>query len=104
MTSSTPRCLRQSCPALTLIWALLVALPFPAGAGLRVTGYYPGYRQSYLPPSAIDFSALTHIIQFSIVPKPDGSLNTTANGLTPAYASAGRAARRASRERRRRQI
>ena len=48
-------------PALHAARALGLAA-LPARAGLWVTGYYPGYRQGYLPPSAIDFAALTHII------------------------------------------
>ncbi len=56
----------------------------PVAAGQWTTGYYPGYRQTYLPPSEIDFTALTHIIHFSLVPNPDGSLDAAANGITPA--------------------
>lgn len=61
------------------LWAVVAAR-----AGLWVTGYYPGYRQTYLPPSAIDFSALTHIIHFSVIPNSDGSLDAASNGITPA--------------------
>jgi len=53
-------------------------------ADFWVTGYYPGYRQTYLPPSAIDFAALTHIIHFSVIPNSDGSLDAASNGITPA--------------------
>lgn len=53
-----------------------------ARGDLWTTGYYPGYRQSYLPPSAIEFTALTHIIHFSLVPNADGTLNAAANGIT----------------------
>jgi chitinase len=80
------KCLLRSSLALAVIWVLM-ALPIPARGGLRVTGYYPGYRQSYYPPSSIDFSALTHIIHFSVMPNADGTLNTSVNGLTPAYSS-----------------
>ena len=59
-----------------------------ARADLRVTAYYPGYRQSYLNPVNIDFTAVTHVIHFSVVPRTDGTLNTTLNGLTPAYSTA----------------
>lgn len=52
-----------------------------------MTAYYPGYEQSYLPPSAIDFTVISHVIHFSIVPNADGSLNTSANNLTPAYSA-----------------
>jgi chitinase len=48
-----------------------------------VTGYYPGYRQLYgMPASAIDFSALTDVVHFSLTPNPDGSLNLTQSSLT----------------------
>ncbi len=67
-------------------WSLLT-LAIPARSELRVTAYYPGYRQGYLPPSNIDFSAVTHVIHFSVMPNADGTLNTGANGLTPAYST-----------------
>ena len=76
----------RSSLVLAFVWGLLV-LATPARADLRVTAYYPGYRQSYLRPSNIDFSAVTHIIHFSVMPNADGTLNTGANGLTPAYST-----------------
>lgn len=36
-----------------------------------------------MPAATIDFSALTHLVHFSVVPNPDGSLNYSANSLTP---------------------
>ncbi len=59
-------------------------LPGPARAGLWNTGDYPAYRQSAMPASQVDFTALTHVIHFSIAPKADGTLNTTINSMTPA--------------------
>ncbi len=56
-------------------------------ADLWVTAYYPGYEQAYLTPANIDFTALTHIIHFSLVPNTDGSLNSSANSLTSANAT-----------------
>jgi len=56
-------------------------------AGLWQTGYYPGWEQSSMAASNIDFSALTHVIHFSVVPNSDGSLNSTANGVTSANSS-----------------
>jgi chitinase len=38
--------------------------------------------QSYLPASAIDFGAVTHVIHFSVIPNADGSLDSTTNGLS----------------------
>jgi len=60
----------------------LLQLPVLAASDLWTTGYYPGYRQSYLAPSDIDFAALSHVIHFSLRPNSDGSLNTAANGIT----------------------
>lgn len=37
-----------------------------------------------MPASTIDFSTLTHIIHFSVVPNSDGSLNTGDNSITAA--------------------
>jgi chitinase len=55
----------------------------PASADIWSTGYYPGYEQSAMPASQVDFAALTHVIHFSVWPKADGSLNKTINGITP---------------------
>jgi len=91
LTTRPPACLPsgsgfRSSLALNSIWGLLM-LATLAHADLRVTAYYPGYRQSYLTPSNIDFSAVTHIIHFSVMPNADGTLNTGANGLTPSYST-----------------
>lgn len=56
-------------------------------AAIWQTGYYPGWEQSSMPASNIDFSALTHVIHFSVVPNSDGSLNYTANGISTANSS-----------------
>lgn len=42
-----------------------------------VIGYYPGYERALLPPSEIDWSALTHLAVGAVLPRPDGSLDTT---------------------------
>lgn len=34
---------------------------------------------SYLPPSAIDFAALSHVIHFALIPDPDGTLDGSTN-------------------------
>jgi chitinase len=71
-----------------------------ARAELWRTGYFPGYHQSYLPASQIDFQAITHVIHFSVMPNGDGTLDAAINGLTPGYmadliAQAHRAGRKA---------
>jgi len=74
-------------------WSLGLLLAFsslgavPCRGGLWTTAYYPGYRQTYLPPSAVDFDALSHVIHFSLVPNTDGSLDPSANGITAARSS-----------------
>ncbi|MGH7968774.1 MAG: glycoside hydrolase family 18 protein, partial [Limisphaerales bacterium] len=78
--------LRGSLHAMGIVLGLACSVldSVPCYGQLWTTGYYPGYRQSYLPPSAIDFDALTHIIHFSLVPNTDGTLNYSANGITAA--------------------
>lgn len=53
-----------------------------------VTGYYAGwsqgrYNNGVLPAEEIDFSALTHIIHFAILPRADGTLDTAVNNMVP---------------------
>lgn len=54
---------------------------FAARADLWVTGYYPGYATSRMAASNIDFSVVTHVIHFSLIPT-NGSVNSSANDLT----------------------
>src|SRR5262245_10826597 len=56
-------------------------------AALWRTGYYPGWEQGAMPPSAIDFPALTQIIHFSAEPNSNGTLNTSVNVLSAANSS-----------------
>lgn len=68
-----------------LWWLLVFCLGVFASsvrADLWTTGYYPGYRQTAMPPSAIDFTALTHIIHFSAIPRTNGTLDTAPNSMT----------------------
>ncbi len=64
--------------------AFLCLLSCSARADLWRTAYYPGWEQSYMPASSIDFTTLTHIIHFSAVPNSDGTLNTSDNEVTAA--------------------
>jgi chitinase len=56
----------------------------PACAGFWSAGYYPGWTQAGMPASNIDFTVLTDVIHFSVVPNSDGSLDSSANSLTTA--------------------
>src|SRR5262252_6109978 len=58
------------------ILALLTSC-FSAGAQLWCTAYYPGWEQGGMPPSAIDFSVVTHVIQFSVVPNSSNLVRQT---------------------------
>jgi len=40
-----------------------------------------------MPPSAIDFSVVTHVIQFSVVPNSNGTLDSSVNGVSVANSS-----------------
>lgn len=63
-------------------WGLFCVV---ARANMWSTGYYPGWEQGGMPASDIDFTALSHVIHFSVVPNSDGTLDSGANGITPAY-------------------
>lgn len=56
---------------------LVAGRPITATAGPWVAGNYVGWGASSYPPSAIDFSSLTQINVFSVVPNPNGTLDTT---------------------------
>ncbi|HEY3862222.1 MAG TPA: glycoside hydrolase family 18 protein [Verrucomicrobiae bacterium] len=64
------------------ISSLLWCLACSARADLWVAGYYPGYEADAMAPSNIDFTAITHVIHFSLVPNTDGSINSSDNSLT----------------------
>jgi chitinase len=73
---------------LLLLTSLVIWAPRDGrAAALWSTAYYAGWMQDYLPPSAIDFAALTHVIHFSIVPNSDASLDSSINVLTAAYSA-----------------
>ena len=88
---------RRRARAGTFVFALIRLMPWCGFAGLflfqfaclaadlRVTAYYPGYKQNVMSASEIDFSVVTHLIHFSAVPNPDGTLDLTSNGLTPPH-------------------
>jgi chitinase len=56
-----------------------------ARADLWCAGYFPGWQQGGMAASNIDFTVITHVIHFSVLPNTDGTLNTNINGITPAY-------------------
>src|SRR5689334_13885868 len=64
-----------------------IALPIHLHAQW-VNAYYAGWEQGNLPPQSIDYSALTHICHFALVPNSNGTLNDQANSVTASNASA----------------
>jgi chitinase len=65
----------------------LCLFPLVTRADLWRTGYYPGYEQITMAASNVDFTALTHIIHFSVVPKPNGKLDEDLNVIAPVYSA-----------------
>jgi chitinase len=61
---------------------LLSAIGRDVRAGLWNSAYYAGWMQNDLPAQQIDFSAMTHVIHFAVVPRPDGSLDSDINAVT----------------------
>ena len=66
-------------PVLTAV--LFSFLTRTTAAELWATAYYPGTAGSVMPVSDIDFAVITHVIEFSLMPNADGSLDETANGI-----------------------
>ncbi|MDB6125085.1 MAG: hypothetical protein JWQ71_4078 [Pedosphaera sp.] len=58
-----------------------------ARADLWSTAYYAVWLQGTMAPTNVDYTAVTHIIHFAIVPNSNGTLDTTANGMTPKYST-----------------
>lgn len=83
--------------------ALLLLAPLAgagsARAGMWVVGYYPGWRQGRLKPQEIDFGALTQLVHFGVVPRPDGTLDAAVNMMTPENVAASVKAAHAAGER-----
>jgi chitinase len=66
---------------------VLGVFTFVPRASAWVTGYYAGWMQSYMPPSEIDYAAMTHIIHFNLLPNTDGSLDSTTDMVYPQYSA-----------------
>jgi len=59
----------------TMLASVLFLTATPAQpADIWVCGYYPGWAQGNMPPSAIDYTGLTHVIHFSMLPASAGRI------------------------------
>jgi chitinase len=52
-------------------------------AGLWNSAYYAGWMQDRLPAEQVDFTAMTHVIHFAVVPRADGTLDSDTNAVSP---------------------
>jgi chitinase len=82
---------------ITAIGALMLFLAFSnssiAAQNIWVTAYYAGWSQGYnntgtLPAQSIDFTAMTNIDHFSVIPSLTGTLDDSTNGVTAYNANA----------------
>lgn len=69
----------------SLLAGLCCLLAVELRAELWVTGYYPAYKRSTMPPANIDFTTVTHLIHFAMSVNTDGSLNATRLDLSAAH-------------------
>ncbi|HLX11562.1 MAG TPA: glycosyl hydrolase family 18 protein [Bacteroidota bacterium] len=76
---------------ITVLALMMLALssgrPALAQSNLWITAYYAGWQQGYnnsgnLPAQEIDYSAVTQLNHFALLPKPDGTLDDSANSVT----------------------
>ena len=51
-------------------------------SSMWISAYYPGWEQSTLPASSIDYHAMTAVIYFAAYWNTDGTINTSGNGVT----------------------
>lgn len=76
------------------LFAIMFAFAIVFGANalqaqskIWATAYYAGWMQGYnntgyLPAQKVDYSAMTHIVHFALVPRSDGTLDDQANSVT----------------------
>ncbi len=69
---------------LALVMSVFVMAPLSLDAGIRSMAYYAAWNQwGHMPASEVDFSAVTHVIHFAVVPNSDGTLDSEINGVIP---------------------
>jgi chitinase len=52
-----------------------------------VTAYYAGWQQGYLPATSVDYSAVTHICHFALIPNANGSIDDQGNSVNATNAA-----------------
>ena len=79
--------------AAAVAFLAVLSSPHAADCSVRwVTGYYAAYSEFQpgvnMPPSAVDYTALTHVIHWPVVPLADGTFDPEAFGMTVAQSAA----------------
>lgn len=83
----------RTCPfrsfALPLVCFIMLLFTSSTNAqsSIWATAYYAGWQQGYnntgyLPAQNIDYTAMTHIVHFTLVPRSDGTLDDASNSVT----------------------
>jgi fibronectin type 3 domain-containing protein len=66
------------------VWLFLVVMTgltqVKAQGDHWLTGYYANYNESVMSPAQVDYTKLTHIIYWPLIPNKDGTLNTSPFG------------------------
>jgi chitinase len=73
---------KHSFRTITLFFLLISGFAVSASADIWISAYYTGWSLDRMPPDKIDFSAITHLFHFSVLPNNDGTLNDTAHKVT----------------------
>jgi len=89
------KCFKNKQDGYIVVFFTLLCIIFSAVTGnaqiesgnMWVSAYYAGWMQGcgyegHLSAEQIDFGAVTHIIHFSLLPNPDGSLDSSINCIT----------------------
>lgn len=58
----------------TYVFIVLCTLASAHAADKLVVGYYPDWNRTLLPPAAIPYQSLTHILHAFLLPNPDGTV------------------------------
>ena len=74
-----------------ILWTCIVTLAMTVAMRAQsspwATAYYAGWQQGYnnsgyMPAQSVDYSAVTHIVHFALVPKSDGTLDDASNSVS----------------------
>jgi chitinase len=90
MEMASPWCRKPIASAALALLVVLSWAPTVECAVGWVTGYYAAYSEfppASMPPSEFDYTALTHVIHWPVVPLADGTFDPDQFGLTAAQSA-----------------